>query len=147
MKDRIHLETLFEKVLGDKIDDFIMPPPSFTIFDSEVIEFNEEEQSICVEMVVPDFSLNPYGTMQGGMIVAALDNAIGPLSMLVAPLNMTRRMSTDYIRPIKQEMGRVYARARLIEKRKKRLFFEATLEDADGRVYVKATAENWVIAN
>jgi acyl-coenzyme A thioesterase PaaI-like protein len=28
---------------------------------------------------------NPMGVMQGGMIAAAIDNALGPLSYLVAP--------------------------------------------------------------
>jgi len=35
--------------------------------------------------------------MQGGMIAAAVDNTIGPLSFLVAAPNVTRRLEMKYI--------------------------------------------------
>ncbi len=144
-KKALDLRALYTKVLGDKIDAYALPPESFTVMGCEIIEYNEEEASMVVRMPIKDFTLNPYKTMQGGMIVAALDNAIGPLSMLVAPLNMTRRMNTEYIKPLTQKMGNIYVRARLVERKRKRLFFEATIEDKEGKIYTKTTAEHWIV--
>ena len=147
MKDKkfIDIIDLFSNVLGDKIDDFTLPPESFTVMQAEIIKFSEKEKTLITKMPVLASWNNPYGTMQGGFINAAIDNAVGPLSLLVAPLNMTRTMESKFIKPITSDVETIYVHATLIEEKKKRLTFEALVMDADENIYVKATVVNWIV--
>ena len=83
--------------------------------------------------------------MQGGMINAAIDNAVGPLSLLIAPFNMTRTMQTKYIKPITLDLKTIYVHARLQEEKKKRLTFDVLVMDACETVYTKSTVVNWIV--
>ncbi len=141
----IDIDRLFYEVLGEKREQLDLPPPSFQIMKCEIVKFDLDAKSITVKMPVLRLTLNPFGTMQGGMIVAALDNALGPLSMLIAPFNMTRKMNTTYIRPIKEDLKYIYVLSRLTQRKGRRLFFETHIEDASGKLYAKATTENWII--
>jgi hypothetical protein len=70
-KQPIDIKTLFKKVLGDTINDFTLPPPIFTAMQGEIIEYDEENKSLTTKLPVLEQWLNPYGTMQGGMIDAS----------------------------------------------------------------------------
>ncbi len=141
----IDIIELFSKVLGDKIDEFDLPPQSFTVMQAEIIEFNVEERSLITKMPVLASWQNPYRTMQGGMINAAIDNAVGPLSMLLFPLNMTRTMQTKYIKPITLDLEHIYVRASLKEEKKKRLTFEVVVMDEFETIYTSSTVVNWIV--
>ena len=147
MKDKevIDVVELFSNVLGEKVKDFILPPESFTVMQAEIIEFSEKEKRLITKMPVLSSWNNPYGTMQGGFVNAAIDNAVGPLSMLVAPLNMTRTMESKFIKPITSDVETIYIQAKLIEEKKKRLTFEALVMDADENVYVRSIVINWIL--
>lgn len=137
---------LFSKILGEKVQEFDLPPPSFTVMQAEIIAFDEVGKTLLSKMPVLKAWLNPYGTMQGGFINAAIDNAVGPLSMLVAPLNFTRTMETKYIKGIGMDVGYIYVKATLVEEKRKRLTFEVEVTDKEGMVYSKAKVVNWVVA-
>jgi len=137
---------LFSKVLGEKVKEFDLPPPSFTVMQAEIIAFDEAQKTLLTKMPVLKEWLNPYGTMQGGFINAAIDNAVGPLSMLVAPLNFTRTMETKYIKGIGMDVGYIYVKATLVEEKRKRLTFEVEVTDREGNVYNKGKVVNWVVA-
>lgn len=137
--------SLFKEVLGDDISAFTLPPESFSIMQSKIIDFNKKTKSISVTMPVLNFTLNPYKTMQGGFITVALDNAIGPLSLLIAPFNMSRRISTDYRKPITQDISLLIITATLSSQKGRKLFFDAKISDEEGTVYATAYAENWII--
>jgi len=141
----IDIYEICNEVLGDKVKDFDLPSPSFEIMQCEVMEFDDEERSIVVKVPVLRSWLNPYGTMQGGMTSAAIDNAVGPLSLLVAPLNVTRYMESKLIQPITMELEYIYVKASLVEQKKKRLIFEVTVEDKAQTVYTKAKVTNWIV--
>lgn len=145
-KNPLDLITLFKSKLGDKIDDFTLPPPIFTMMACEVIEYNEVEKSLTVKIPINTQWLNPYGTMQGGMIDTAIDNAVGPLSMLVAPPNMTRTIETKLIKSISLDVEDIYVVAHLVEQKKRRLTFEAKVIDADSVVYATSRVVNFVLA-
>jgi len=144
-KKPIDLYKLFHQVLGDKIDDFTLPPPSFTVMQCEVVEYNEENKSLITKLPVLEQWLNPYCTMQGGMIDAAIDNAVGPLSLLIAPPNMTRTMETKLIKAIMMDIEYIYVKAQLIEEKKRRLTFAVNVEDAEGVVYASSKIVNFII--
>lgn len=141
----INIVELFSKVLGDKVDEFDLPPPSFTIMNCEIIAFDELKKSLTTKIPVVKSWLNPYATMQGGMIVAGIDNAVGPLSLLIAPANMTRTIETKYLTAITMDIKYIYAKAILVEEKKKRLTFKVSVEDEFGMVYVTARVVNFIL--
>jgi len=144
-KNPINIIDLFTKVLGEKITDFTLPPPIFEIMQCEVIDFNEEEKSLITKLPVLEQWKNPYGTMQGGMIDAAIDNGVGPLSMLVASANMTRTIETKLIKAITMKVGFIYVKAKLVEQKKRRLTFEVDVVDEGGVVYASSRVVNFIL--
>ena len=83
-REQIDVITLFKELLGEKITEFKLPPPSFELMRCEIIEYDKEQNSLTIRVPVLEDWQNPFGAMQGGLIVGAIDNAVGPLSMLVA---------------------------------------------------------------
>ena len=72
--------------------------------------------------------LNPYGNMQGGIIATAIDNTIGPLSMLVSKPNFTRYIQVKYGRIIPPEIDYIYVTAKFIWKNGLLQFFICSRE-------------------
>ena len=141
----IDVEELFNRVLGDKVHDFNLPPPSFTIMECNILNYDEIGKSILVRIPVLETWLNPYNTMQGGLIIGAIDNAVGPLSMLVAPKNVTRNIESKLIKQITTDMQYIYVYASLFEAKKKRLIFDVVVKDINDNIYAKAKITNWII--
>ena len=145
MPHAINATELYRKMQTGNRGNLLLPPPSFTVMQSKIVDFCESSRSITVKIPVLEAWLNPYGTMQGGMINAAIDNAVGPLSLLVAPLSMTRTMETKFVKPITMEIGTIHVKAVLNETRKKRLTFGVSVEDESGNVFCRSTVVNFVI--
>jgi len=148
----IHKNELPEEilvVLNEKIKDFDndleIPPHVFRDMEGVFVDFNKSENSLICRFPVLKKQLNPFGNMQGGVISAAIDNTIGPLSMLVAEPNVTRHMEVKYLKPVTPELETVIVTARLVERKKRLLFFEATLSDSKGIVCATAKATHFVI--
>ena len=141
----IDILTLFGEALEDKLHEFKLPPPSFEVMKCEILEFNAKKKFIVVKMPVLELWLNPYGTMQGGLIVGAIDNAVGPLSLLVAPKNMTRNIESKLLKPIIKDMKFIYVTATLREQKKRRLIFDVIVQDEEKDIYAKATLTNWIL--
>ena len=136
---------LYADLLGDKLEKFTLPPPSFEIMEGAIMAFSEEEKSIIVRMPILEAWLNPYGTMQGGLIIGAIDNAVGPLSLLLAPKSMTRDIESRLLKPITMDTEFIYVTATLFERKKRRLIFDAVVQDKDKNIYAKARLTNWII--
>ena len=83
--------------------------------------------------------------MQGGIIAAAIDNTIGPLSMLVSPPNFTRYITVKYGKVVSPDIGFIYVTAKFIKKKKRQLFFDAIVENGDGEKLASAKATHWII--
>lgn len=76
------------------------PPPCFD-FLGTTIEFYEHRKSLICSFAVRQEWCNPAGGMQGGLITAAFDNVMGPLSYLAARKPCTTvDLNTQYLRPI-----------------------------------------------
>ena len=141
----IDVVSLFTEKLGDTIDNFKVPPPIFEIMQCEIIDYDEEDKSLTIKLPVLEQWQNPFGTMQGGMIDAAIDNAVEPLSMLVAPHNMTRTIETKLIKAITMDLAYIYVKAQLVEEKKRRLTFEVSVEDAEDVVCATSKVVNFII--
>ena len=123
----------------------VLPPPVFLSMGAEFIKIDQKNAEIEVKFPIPESTLNPFGSMQGGIIAAAVDNAVGPLSMLVGPINFTRDMSLKYRRPVSKDFEYIIVKATLTEKKGRRLFFSAEVVDPEGNLLVSAKLMNWIV--
>ncbi len=139
------LHRLLEEKLGDRSDEILFPPPVFIAMKGEVIDYDGKQEILTNRFPILKEHLNPYGTLQGGMISAAIDNTIGPLSLLVSPANFTRYLNLKYAKAIYPEQGHFYVKAIFTGKKRRQLFFEAVVEDERGTTHASAKATHWVI--
>ena len=86
------LMDIMQSKLGERRSEFLIPPPVFLAMEGEFVDFDEVEGWLETRFSIKASYRNPYHTMQGGMIAAAIDNTLGPLSMLVASPNVTRTL-------------------------------------------------------
>jgi acyl-coenzyme A thioesterase PaaI-like protein len=130
---------------GERVKDYRLPPPVFTTMQGELLEIDLEHETLTARFPIQEAFLNPYGTMQGGMIAAAVDNTLGPLSVLVAPPNVTRSLEMKYSRPAIPEMEYVVVQGKLVERAEPRLVFEARVSSLDGQKLATCRAVHWII--
>jgi len=138
------LMDLLRSRLGDRSDEAAVPPPVFAAMEGELLAFDACEGTLSARFPVRESYLNPYGTMQGGMVAAAVDNTLGPLSVLLAPPSVTRQLQLTYRRPATLDMGHIVVVARLAERRGRRLFFTAEVRSSEGLQLARAKATHWV---
>ena len=79
------------------------------------------------------------------MVAAAIDNTLGPLSVLVAPPNVTRRLEVTYNRPVTLDMGCIVVDAKFLERQDRWLFFRATVRSREGLRLARAKAVHWIL--
>ncbi|MCW8983348.1 MAG: PaaI family thioesterase [Gammaproteobacteria bacterium] len=145
--DRIPAEIipLLEQRLGGRTDEISFPPPVFDALQGEVVTYDLESETLTNRFPVLAEHLNPYGNMQGGIIAAAIDNTIGPLSLIVSPPNFTRYIEVKYGKVVSPDLGHIYVSAKFIGQKRRQLFFEATVTSSDGDKLASAKATHWVI--
>jgi acyl-coenzyme A thioesterase PaaI-like protein len=131
--------------LGDRMDEYAFPPPVFAAMKGQFVEFDLDAGVLTAQFPVLESYLNPYGNMQGGMVAAAIDNTLGPLSVLVAPPNVTRRLEVTYNRPVTLDMGYILVDGRFLECQDRRLFFRATVRSREGLRLARAKAVHWIM--
>ncbi|MBT20721.1 thioesterase [Candidatus Poribacteria bacterium] len=124
-----------------------IPPPAFDEMEGKIIKFDQESNMLTVKFPILQKHLNPFGNMQGGMIAAAVDNAVGPLSMLIAPPNFTRNLEMKYKKAINSDLDYITVITKFVQKRKRFLYFEATVLDDLGNELAAAKVVNWIIEN
>jgi len=139
------LHPVLEEKLKGRTDEINFPPPVFETMQGKVINFDINKNTLTNRFPVLSKYLNPYGTMQGGIIAAAIDNTIGPLSLLVSPPNFTRYLTVKYGKVVSPEIGFIFVKALFTGKKKRQLFFEAIVENSDGEKLASAKATHWVI--
>lgn len=145
VQGHLNITKLFNDTLGDKVDEYLLPPPSYELMKCEALEFDSKKKSLVVKVAILKEFLNPYGTFQGGLILGAIDNAVGPLSMMIAPPNVTRDITSKLLKPITMDLEYIYVTVTLFEEKKRRLIFDAVVRDKDETIYAKARLTNWII--
>jgi uncharacterized protein (TIGR00369 family) len=77
------------------------PPPCYLNMQTRLIDFTPGT-ALTVAIPVLESYCNPAGSMQGGFISAAFDNAFGPLCILATgtPRTTALNINTSYHRPI-----------------------------------------------
>lgn len=110
-----------------------IPPPCLIDMQGEPLEY-EENVSLTVRFPVLPRYANPLGHMQGGYIVAALDNTLGPFSYLIAPPSVTSSLNTQYLRPVTAETSFITCVARLTERTRGTLYLTGEARNPEGKV-------------
>ena len=77
-----------------------LPPPVFMDMEGKFIEFVEGERLVA-RYPNNERYMNPFGFMQGGIIVAAMDNTVSPLSYAVAQPSITQGIEATFKRPVR----------------------------------------------
>jgi uncharacterized protein (TIGR00369 family) len=86
---------------------------------------------------------NPIGTVHGGYAATLLDSACGCAvhSRLAAGQGYTTlELKVAYHRAMTSKTGEVFAEGRVVTLGRRAAFAEATLKDANGRLYATATS-------
>ncbi len=136
---------ILEENLEGRMDEIIFPPPVFDALKGEIVSYDHDKETLTNRFPILNIHLNPYGSMQGGIISAAIDNTIGPLSLLVSPPNFTRYMNVKYARIVTPDLGYIYVTANYIRKKKRFLYFEATVLDSEENQLASAKSTHWVL--
>ena len=79
------------------------------------------------------------------MVAAAVDNTLGPLSMLVAPPSVTRQLEMTYSRPVSLELEYIVVSASLLERKDRCLFFRADVRTLQGLRLARSKAVHWIV--
>ena len=137
---------LLKDKLSDTSGDLLIPPPVFEAMGGEVLALDMVEKELKIKFPVKYEYLNPFGNMQGGMIAAVIDNTLGPLSMAAGPLNYTRHFEVKYIKTIPHETECIFVIGKLIEKKRRQLFFTASVTDEAGVVFAQAKSIHWIVS-
>lgn len=117
-----------------------IPPPVFQDMEGELIRYDPDDQVLVARFPVLDRYQNPLGTMQGGILVALVDNTLGPLSYLAAPPSVTTQLNTSYLRPVTPEDEYVEVEGRVTEQAGRQLFMTAHVTNAQGKTLALSQA-------
>lgn len=134
-----------EEQLGEDHRDLRLPPPVFETLPCEFTSYDCEKTILTARFPVQERYLNPYGTVQGGILAAFVDNVIGPLSMLAAPPNVTRRFEMKYSKPVTTDMEWVEVKAWLVSCEGRLLEFSAEVRDPESGLAARAKAQHWLL--
>jgi acyl-coenzyme A thioesterase PaaI-like protein len=131
--------------LGDRLESFLIPPPVFRAMQGEFVSMDLEAGSLKAKFPILKKYLNPYGVVQGGMVAAAVDNTLGPLSMLVAPPNVTRRLEMKYSRSVTPAIKYILIEGYFQGREDRVLSFSAEVRDPATVLLARARATHWII--
>jgi uncharacterized protein (TIGR00369 family) len=114
------------------------------ILESLEFEFVEFELGRAVFAGTPgEHAYNPIGSVHGGYAATLLDSACGCAvhsRLSAAQAYTTLELKVAYHKGITRDSGRLVAEGRVITIGKRAAFAEATLKDAEGRLYASATS-------
>jgi len=123
-----------------------LPPKIFIDMDGKFIDFFEGK-SLTVRFPVKERYMNPFGFMQGGIVVAAIDNTVAPLSYVLAPPNVTKEITTIFKRPIKSSEPFIDVIASMLEKTESYIVMQAEVRNESGKLVAKGTAKCIFVQN
>lgn len=139
------MQAILEERYGGYPVDFLIPPPVFASMRGQFLHFDPQDWVLSARFPILLDHLNPYGTLQGGIISALVDNTIGPLSFLAASPNVTRHLEMTYNRPVTPDLEYVEVTARLTERAYPKLIFKATVRDPSSKLLARARATHYIL--
>ncbi|SOD27940.1 uncharacterized domain 1-containing protein [Variovorax sp. YR752] len=130
----------------DPLPERLPRPPTAELFGQRVLGFDKEKGTIRLSFMATDAFLNPAGAVQGGILVAMLDDTMGPALWVMngeETYSVTIDLSVSFLAAAKP--GLLYGEGRVVQRGKTIAFLEAQLSDPDGRVVARSTASARVV--
>ncbi|MGJ7531580.1 MULTISPECIES: PaaI family thioesterase [Variovorax] len=130
----------------DPLPERLPRPPTAELFGQRVLGFDKEKGTIRLSFVATDAFLNPAGAVQGGILVAMLDDTMGPALWVMngeETYSVTIDLSVSFLAAAKP--GLLYGEGRVVQRGKTIAFLEAQLSDPDGRIVARSTASARVV--
>ncbi len=116
------------------------PPEVFRDMGGEVLSFDDISETIEVRFPVMERYRNPMGAMQGGMVVAAMDNTYGPLTVLLGTTSVTTHMNTTFVKPVYPDETHIVITATVTARSRRQIHMTAEVRDSEKRLVVTGTA-------
>ncbi len=117
------------------------PPPSAALLGWRFVAVDPEAGTIRVEFEARPEFLNPLGTVQGGLLTAMLDDAMGPAATAAlggSAFAQTLELKTSFHRPARP--GKLYAEGRVVHRGREIIFLEGRLTSPAGELIATASA-------
>lgn len=114
----------------------------------ELVSLDIPKGETIVRFGALDTLFNPMGSVQGGMLAAMLDDAMGMLAMVkLAGRGMpnTIDLNVQYLRPIRK--GEITVKARIVSMGRNTIFMEAELFDNRQKLAARAITSLAIIRN
>jgi acyl-coenzyme A thioesterase PaaI-like protein len=138
-------EEILKKVFGEeKFENLIIPPKCSYLLDGYTVEYIPRKSLTKIFTVKPEFT-NPMNVLQGGILVAFLDDTIGPLSYAIVkgPI-VTQSLTTNYVRGVLAN-EKILVQAEAITVSPFSIFFEAKSYDERGKLVASMTSQNLIL--
>ena len=122
-----------------------LPPPSARLVNWRFIDLSEDDVLSCA-FEATDAFLNPAGFVQGGILAAMLDEAMGPVVAAVSRepvFTQTLEMKISYMRGARP--GIIFGEGRVLHRGRSIVFLEGRLLDAERKLIAIATATARVV--
>ena len=116
-------------------------PPAAILLGRRLVGLAAEGRSTVVEFLAQPAFANRHGTVQGGLLAAMLDSAMGSTLMDSLPEDrtaVTTQLSTRFIKPA--PVGPLIATVTIVSRDERSAEVEAELAAPDGTVAARATA-------
>lgn len=121
-----------------------LPPKIFKAMQGQFLE-SVEDQSLTVRFPVKERYSNPFGCMQGGMIVAAMDNTLGPLSLLLLPPSITTYVNIRFIGSVEMTYEFIHATNFMVKITPMQVDLRAEVKSPGGKLLATCTSSSAVM--
>jgi uncharacterized protein (TIGR00369 family) len=117
-------------------------PPCADLLGWRLLEYDVAKGSAKIAFESRPEFLNPAGFVQGGILSAMLDDAMGPAALLMTEgrfYTVTIGMNVSFLAPAKA--GRFVGEGQVLQLGKTIAFLEASLRDRDDMLVARATSQ------
>ena len=116
-----------------------VPPPVLGELAGRLVAYEEDAWLRAEYLALPKF-VNPMGSVQGGIVAAAVDGTYGMLSFLAkqAPY-VTVTLDMQYVRPLRGDGGVYTVEVRLKAQTRRMLFMEGEARNGEGKIIATST--------
>ncbi|MEL7490490.1 MAG: PaaI family thioesterase [Pseudomonadota bacterium] len=131
-------ESSFAAGTGTALDQFTMPACSKTL-GYEFVSVDRDAQTMEVRFTATADMVNPMGNVQGGFLMAMLDDVMGSMMVVLTDAKkgpVSVDFHTQFLRPAK--VGVFVGKGRVKHMTNSTVFTEATLYSTDGEAVASA---------
>jgi len=125
--------------------DLAFPPNCFLHMEGRFVEWNFDENTLTARFPCKEEFYNPRKFMQGGFVVAALDNVLGPLSYLTGSPSVTTQLNTSFVRPVTPTLEYVEVKAVIHDKTTTKVYSSAEARSPTGKLLTSVQATSHIV--